>query len=66
MHITFSDKADAAAVVKVMNGTFIGADVPRDERLSGTREAIERCASLRTSRTTVTTASCVRDVVGKE
>jgi hypothetical protein len=32
-HITFSDKADAAAVVKGMNGiTFIGADVPRDER----------------------------------
>ena len=33
MHLTFSDKAGAAAAVKGGNGfTFIGADVPRDDR----------------------------------
>ena len=38
MHITFSEKAGAAAAVKRMNGfTFIGADVPRD----GWNKAIE-------------------------
>ena len=33
MHLTFSDKAGAAAAVRGGNGlTFVGADVPRDDR----------------------------------